>query len=253
MVEQALPALIILAGGLLLSVVAGRVFHRLVSRISTPERAALAGRVGLWGLASLSVLSALGQVGVDLTVFLGAAGLFTVAFGFAAQTSAANVISGLFLVGERPFSVGDFIRIGTIEGTVLAIDFLSVKLATPDNLFVRVPNESVMKSETVNFSRHGVRRIQLVLQLPYDVDLEAAERVLLETADAHPRVLDEPRPALSWLRFADSGVEVQLNAWAPTLGFLVSRKELAFGVVAALNEAGMPIPFPHVELVRPSE
>ena len=83
-----------------------------------------------------------------------AAGLLTVALGFAAQTSASNLISGLFLLGERPFVVGDVIRLASgITGEVVGIDLLSVKIRTFDNLLVRVPNETLLKSELTNLTR----------------------------------------------------------------------------------------------------
>ena len=243
-------ALATLAIGLGVAVLLGRLLARVVGGVSTPERATLAGRIGLWGTASLAAATALGQVGIVLSVFLGAAGLFTVAIGFAAQTSASNFISGLFLVAERPFSVGDFVRINTIEGVVLAVDFLSVKLATPDNLYVRVPNETVMKSDLVNYTRHPVRRIQLVLQVPFAADLSQVEAILVEAADAMPFILDEPRPAAFFLRYAESGVEIQFNAWAPTTGFIKSKRELGQAALEALRANGIEVPFPHVRLLQ---
>ncbi len=99
----------------------------------------------------LFVMASLKEAGFKLSVFLGAAGILTVALGFASQTSASNLISGMFLIGEGSFEVGDTIQITlirghTIEGEVISIDLLSVKLLTQDNIYVRLPNEQLIRA-----------------------------------------------------------------------------------------------------------
>lgn len=102
----------------------------------------------LYGVLILMFISALRELGFDLSVVLGAAGILSVAIGFASQTSASNLISGLFLMMERPFSIGDVIRVEQTTGEVISIDLLSVKIRTFDNLFVRIPNESMIKNSS---------------------------------------------------------------------------------------------------------
>ena len=103
-------------------------------------------RAIFYGIMILMSMSALRELGFDLSVILGAAGILSVAIGFASQTSASNLISGLFLMMERPFSIGDVIRVEQTTGEVISIDLLSVKIRTFDNLYVRVPNESMIKT-----------------------------------------------------------------------------------------------------------
>ena len=126
-------------------------------------RVQLVRRVLFWLVFSLFCVSALREAGFKLSVLLGAAGILSVAVGFASQTSASNFISGLFLTLERPFSVGDVIRVGTTTGEVLSIDLLSVKLRTYDNLMVRIPNETLIKSEMTTLTRFPIRRYDLML------------------------------------------------------------------------------------------
>ena len=130
-------------------------------------------------------VSALRELGFKLSVLLGAAGVLTVAVGFASQTSASNIISGLFLLGERPFSVGDVIRVGSTTGEVLSIDLLSAKLRTFENLFVRIPNETLIKSEVTNLSRLPVRRLDLKIGIAYKE--EVGENKEQANPDNHKR------------------------------------------------------------------
>ena len=101
---------------------------------------------------TLGVIFALDMLGFDIRVLLGAAGVFTVAIGFAAQTSTANIISGIFLLFEKRFGVSDIIGVGQTVGEVTSIGLLSTQLRTFDNLAVRMPNELLMKTEIKNFT-----------------------------------------------------------------------------------------------------
>lgn len=236
---------LIFAGGLILALVLRLLVTRVAGRWLSPERGLLLRRLAFWGVLLATMAATLDHMGVDLSLFLGAAGILTVALGFASQTSASNFISGLFLVGERPFSLGDFVQIGAVSGEVIAVDWLSVKLRTPDNRFVRVPNETTMKSEIVNFTRFEIRRIELQLCFRHEQDLEAVEALLLATCRANPVVLDEPLSFVLFEDFGERGVGLKLCAWTERVGFLEHRTQLAMAVSKALREAGISLAYPH--------
>ncbi|MCA9616745.1 MAG: mechanosensitive ion channel, partial [Myxococcales bacterium] len=155
-------AIVIFLVGLLFARLLSGFLGRVVGARMDAQHRMLLRRAGFYPVVILSGAAGLRELGFDLSVFLGAAGILTVAVGFASQTSASNVISGLFLIGERAFGVGDVIEVGGISGEVLAIDLLSVKVRTFDNLFVRIPNETLVKSNVTNLSRFPLRRIDLV-------------------------------------------------------------------------------------------
>ena len=233
---------------LLLGIVLGRLAGAgLVAVLRDPlggHRTLILRRIANYGIFALFTVSALHQLGIQLSVLLGAAGILSVAVGFASQTAASNFVSGLFLLGERPFEVGETIRLGTTTGEVLAIDLLSIKLRTFDNLLVRVPNETVMKSEVVNFTRFPIRRHDLKLFVDPAADLEVLEDVLLGATQA-PTVLQDPAPIVIFLGFAESGLEVQLSAWALRPNFLEMRNRLHRDATLALREANIPLGYPN--------
>ena len=175
------------------------------------------------------------------------------ALGFASQTAASNLISGLFLLTERPFQVGDVLEVGTTRGEVLSLDLLSIKLRTFDNLFVRIPNETMLKSEIVNLTRFPIRRIDLAVGVAYKEDLQRVSECLVAVADADPHCLDEPRPIVYALGFGESSVDLQLSVWVPTKGFFEARTHLLAAVKAAFDAQGIEIPFPHRTLYSGSE
>lgn len=202
-------------------------------------------RMSFYVVAGLFVASALVELGFNFGILLGAAGILTVALGFASQTSASNVISGLFLLGEKAFAVGDVIRIGTTTGEVLSIDLLSVKLRTFDNLFVRVPNENLIKSEITNLTRFPIRRFDLQLGVAYKEDLERVRDVLFEVADHNPLCLEEPKPLFIYQGFGDSALTFQFSVWAKREHFLDLRTSIQLEIKEAFDAQDIEIPFPH--------
>lgn len=209
------------------------------------QRIMILRRVSFYAVAGLFAASALMELGFDLGVLLGAAGILTVALGFASQTSASNVISGLFLLGERPFSVGDVIRVGGTTGEVLSVDLLSVKLRTFDNLFVRIPNETMIKSEVTNLRRFPIRRIDLQVGVAYKEDLRRVREVLMDVADRNPVCLEEPAPIIIFQGYGDSSINHQFSVWAKTENFLDLRNSIPLDIKEAFDENDIEIPFPH--------
>lgn len=204
----------------------------------------------IWGLF---VVSALRQLGFDLSLLLGAAGILTVAVGFASQTSASNLISGLFLMVERPFSIADVIRVGGTTGEVISIDLLSVKLRTFDNLFVRIPNETMIKSEVTTLTKFPIRRFDLQLGVAYRENISHVKEVLLQVADKNPLCLKEPDPLFIFQGFGDSSMDIQFSVWAQRENFLKLKNSLFEEIKVAFDEHGIEIPFPHISLYAGSE
>ncbi len=232
----------ILLAGLLLAKLTSRWLRR---RRLNAQQAMVVSRVGGVVIIAVALLWALRVLGLDLGVLLGAAGILTVAIGFASQTSASNLISGVFLMGERPFQVGDLIQIGQTTGTVLSIDFLSVKLRTFNNVLVRIPNEHMIKTEFSNLTRFPIRRIDLIMGVAYKEDLDRVREVLLAVADVEPLCLDEPKPMFLFIGYGDSALEFQFSVWAATENFWELRTRMWLAIKRAFDAADIEIPFPH--------
>lgn len=241
-------ASILLMLGVLFATLASRVVNRLAVRRFSTHHLQLTRRLVFYSLLGLFVASALRELGFSLAVLMGAAGVLTVAIGFASQTSASNLISGLFLIGERPFEVGDVICVGTTTGEVLSIDALSVKLRTFDNLFVRIPNETLIKSEVTTLTRFPIRRHDLTLGVAYKEDIDTVRDVLQEVADRNMLCLDDPPPLFIFLGFGDSALNIQFSVWAKRENFLLLRNSITAEIKAAFDRAGIEIPFPHRSL-----
>jgi len=226
---------------------------RLLSSQTDAHQEILARRVVFYVVLGLFVASALTEVGFDLGILLGAAGILTVAIGFASQTSASNVISGLFLLGEKPFAVGDVIRVGSTTGEVLSVDLLSVKLRTFDNLFVRIPNETMIKAEIINLRRFPIRRYDLQVGVAYREDMRAVREALTAVAEENPLCLEEPAPLILFQGYGESSLNFQFSVWASQENYLTVRNTIPTEVKEAFDERGIEIPFPQRTLVPSSD
>jgi small-conductance mechanosensitive channel len=207
-------------------------------------------KVAYFGLVLLSIAAALDSLGFDLKVLLGAAGILTVAVGFAAQTSASNLISGLFLMFERPFVVGNSVIIGDLRGEVVAIDMLSTKIRTFTNMMVRIPNETLVKSNIVNLSYFPIRRVDLEIGVAYASDLDQVEAVVRETIAGHPRVLRNPEPQFLMKAFGASSIDFDLHVWTETDNAPTIKSELYRALNSAFRDNKVEIPFPTRVLIQ---
>lgn len=237
-----LRALVLLAIGLLAASLVSRLPQRLLGRRLTAHQAMLARRLLYYLVLALFVASAMHELGFSLSVLLGAAGVLSVAIGFASQTSASNLISGLFLIGERPFGIGDVITVGTTTGEVLSIDLLSVKLRTAENRYVRIPNEQLIKSQVITESRFPIRRFDITLSVAWRQDVERVRELLMALAERNPLCLDEPRPVFAFTGFGDSMLNIVLSVWARRENILDLRNGLQEEIRRAFIAEGIEMP-----------
>ena len=238
-------AAVILGVGVVLAKIASVAIQRIFGRHMTAHHVMLMRRLVFYLLLLLFTVSALHELGFDLSIVLGAAGILSVAIGFASQTSASNLISGLFLIGERPFSVGDVIKVGDTTGEVLSIDLLSVKLRTYDNLYVRLPNESLIKSEVTTLTKFPIRRLDLLIGVAYKEDINKVRDVLTAVANNDPMCLEEPKPLFIFLGFGESSIDLQFSLWTKRENFIALKTSIQIEIKQAFDQNGIEIPFPH--------
>ena len=191
------------------------------------------------------ILTILRELGFTLTTLLGAAGIAGIAIGFAAQTSLSNIISGLFLIWEKPFQIGDLIEIENSKGIVHSMDLLSVYLTTFDNVLIRIPNEKLIKASFTNITRFPIRRLDLNINVAYKEDIDKVMKALQEVANANPYSLDEPEPIIIFKGFGDSALEFMLGAWFAKEDYRLIRNSILKEIKAKFDEEGIEIPFPH--------
>ncbi|MBM4042587.1 MAG: mechanosensitive ion channel family protein [Planctomycetes bacterium] len=221
---------------------------QLARRRLTPQATMLIRKLIFYVGAVILLIVVLQQLGVDLGALLGAAGIAGIAIGFASQTSLSNIISGLFLISEKPFAVGDWIRVGHYDGYVLSIDLLSVKIRTHGNQFIRIPNETLVKTEVVNISRFPIRRTDIMVGVAYKENAARVLDVLFDAAHKSPFVLEEPKPEIYMKSFGESAMEFFVGVWHTREDWREVRNTFPQDIKERFDAEGIEIPFPHRSL-----
>ncbi len=179
---------------------------------------------------------------------LGAAGILGIVLGIASQTSIGNIISGLFLISEKPFELGDFIRVGDKKGNVYSIDLLSVKLKTLDNLLIRIPNQTLISTEVTNVTRFPIRRMDIELGVAYKENIMKVIDILKIIASENPMCLSEPEPIVVAEGFGTSSIDLRFGVWFERANYVTVRNSLFHGIIEAFAKEGIEIPYPHLSL-----
>jgi small-conductance mechanosensitive channel len=213
------------------------------------KQAAMLIKKGIFYTGAFVILiTVLRLLGFKLTALLGAAGIAGIAIGFASQTSISNIISGLFLISEKPFAVNDAIKIGDTMGIVLSIDLLSIKIRTFDNLYIRIPNEKIIKEELTNVTRFPIRRLDIEISVAYKEDLSKVKGLLMEIAKNNPYCLNNPEPLFVIKEFGKHGVELLLGAWFSKTDYLALKNSIMQEIKERFDGEGIEIPFPHISV-----
>ncbi len=238
-VKTAISVFLILVLGLALVRIVFIMTRRFSRKVLPKRSASTLDRLIKYGGYTLVVLMATKKAGFDVSALLGAAGIAGIAIGFAAQTSVANIISGLFLFSEKLFSEGDILQVDSITGVVKTVDLMCVRLQTFDGRLVRVPNETLIKTNIINISYFPQRRFDLWLSLPNDSDLRLAMSCIQRVLDAEPLALKDPAPIQILDAITPDGTNLLVGVWFLQENLGAIKNSLIPAVLSALAEKGI--------------
>jgi small-conductance mechanosensitive channel len=250
---QVITGMVTLAVTSLVALWAGSALDaRLASHQTLPQGArAVIGRTARPLLLLIALLVTLPLVGIDLTMLSVFGGALGVGLGFGLQKIAANYISGFIILLDQSIVPGRLIRVDRFRGVVSDIRTRYTILKGLDGVESVVPNEmlvaSVVESETFTDT---VTRVPLQLGVSYASDVERAMQIMVEAAQAQPRVLETPPPRAFLASFGDSGIQLELGLWIrdPQLGTLDLRSAINLQILSRFREEGIDMPFPQREV-----
>jgi small-conductance mechanosensitive channel len=227
---------------------------RAARRYGTKHYSAQAGAIAQKIIFYLGVFVVFSTVFDNKTV-LAVAGIAGIAISLASQTSLSNVIGGIFLLSEKPFVIGDIIAIGDTRATIIEIGLVSVYLRTFDNQMIRIPNETMVKSQITNITRYPIRRMDMSLEVTYKEDLGHVRRVLLELAEQNPLALDEPEPFVLIRDFMASGIVVNFGVWFVAKDYIDLKNNIMQDIKRRFEAEGIEFAAPPraLNLLPPTE
>ncbi len=233
---------------LALSVVAARVLtvylrRSLQERVSKDVLEAVI-KLLYYGTLGVVFISILPLIGLDPSGLLLAGGVAGIVIGFASQNIVGNLVSGFFLMIERPIKIGDQVDVNGISGYVSDIRVISTLVRTYDGLLVRIPNEQVFTTNITNLVGHPVRRFEYTVGIRYSDDADAAIRIIKDLIDNEPFALQNPAPSVFVNDLGDSSVNISVRVWAPVSEWFGLKTRLLWIIKKTLEENGIEVPFP---------
>ncbi len=211
-------------------------------------------------VAVAAIMLAISSMGVNLSAFAFLGGAIGLGLGFGFQKVISNLISGVILLGDRSIKPGDVIEVDQTYGWINTLGARYTSVITRDGTEHLIPNEMMITEKVVNWSFSDEKvRLKIPFGTSYDSDPRQVMKLVLESAEEHPRVLDKPGPVVRLMGFGDSGVDFELRIWIrdPSAGVNNVRSDLYLGIWDTFKEHNIEIPFPqrdlHVKEMPPRE
>jgi small-conductance mechanosensitive channel len=192
-------------------------------------------------IVSISILP---LIGVDPSGLLLAGGITGIVLGFASQNIVGNLISGVFLMIEKPIKIGDQVEINKVSGYIADIRIISTLIRTYDGVLVRIPNQQVFTTNITNSVIYPVRRFDFTIGIRYSDDADAAIWLIKDLIDKEPFALYKPPPSVYVNDFGENSVNLIVRIWAPMSEWYEIKTRILWAVKKILEENSIEIPFP---------
>ncbi len=243
---QAVSALLVLVVGMW---IAGRLKKFTINTVQKAPNldlmlARFFGSIVYYVIVAFVVIAVLSMFGIQTTglaALIGAAGL---AVGLALQGTLGHVASGVLLLAFRPFKIGDFINAGGQSGTVEEVNLFTTVMNTPDNVKIIVPNGDIYGGAITNFSANATRRVDFVMGISYEDDINKAMDALKAVIAADSRAHGDPEPQIVVGNLGDSSVDIIVRVWCASDDYWAVKFDLTKAFKERFDADGVSIPYP---------
>jgi len=244
---KALVAILILVVGAVVAGWVARTTDRALRRLDLePPVRQLMSRVARVLVLALFAIMALQNLGVELLPLIAGLGVAGAGIALATQGVLSNMVAGLTIIFTKPYRVGEYISIVSVEGQVDAITLFSTVLTHTDRSRIVVPNRKVVGEILHNYGR--IRQSEIRVGVAYDSDLALALAAIRDLVQANPRVLSDPTPLIQVVTLADSAVQIAVKPWVAVADYNTVQGELNLSLVEELRRRGIAIPYPQREV-----
>ena len=194
------------------------------------------------------VLIVLATMGIEVSGFTTAVSAAVLAVGMALKENLSNLANGLILVGSKRYRSGDYIFVGSVEGTIKEIGFLFTCLETPDGKQVLMPNSTMVNNQVTNVSAKGTRRINIDLGVAYETDVDQVKEIVIAVMKSNGKVYLDPAPFCRLKTLGDSSINFFCNCWVDKEDYWDVYYYLMENIFNELKRANISIPFQQIEM-----
>ena len=164
------------------------------------------------------------------------------------QNTLASLANGILLIFTKPFKAGDYVDIGGTGGTVKEIKLFSVKVVTPDNLTIVIPNNTVFGSTIINYSKMPLRRIDIVVPVGVEADVAKVKSLICGLVESDHRIVKDPAPFFRLTEYGKGCLNFTLRAWTKTEIYWDVRFDLLENIVLVLGNNGIMLPYHQLDV-----
>ena len=194
------------------------------------------------------IILVIGALGGSASNIIAALSSVMLAIALGLQNTLASLANGILLIFTKPFKAGDYVDIGGTAGTVKEIKLFCVKLVTPDNLVEIVPNNTVFSSTIINYSKMPLRRLDIVVPVAYDTDVDKVKGLIKELIEKDSRISKNPAPFFRLTEFGGSSLNFTLRVWTDVSAFWNVKFDLLEGILMKFRENGIEIPYQKIDV-----
>jgi small conductance mechanosensitive channel len=199
-------------------------------------------------IMTFAIIAAIAKTGVQTTSFVAVIGATGLAIGLALQGSLSNFAAGFLIILFKPFKVGDFIEGAGVSGVVEQISMFTTEMKSPDNKKIYVPNAKITGDNIINYTAMDIRRIDLVIGVGYQDDLDKVINVLQALLAEDGRVLKDPAVSIGVLELADSSVNFAVRPWVKTDDYWDVYFDTHKKIKERFDAEGISIPYPQQDV-----
>lgn len=190
----------------------------------------------------------IGALGFSTAGLVSAFSAVVLAIGLGMQNTLSSLTNGIVLIFTKPFKAGDFVDIGGTSGTVKEIKLFSVKIVTTDNLTVVIPNNTVLSSVIINYSKMPIRRMEIIVPVSYDSDIAQVKSCVMRLVESDERICKDPAPFFRLTEYGASSLDFTLRVWASTSDFWNVKFDLMERILGVLHDNNIEIPYDQMEV-----
>ena len=208
-------------------------------------------RVGIkFFLLFIAVIIVLSSLGISVSSLVATLSVVGVAFSLAIQGFLSNAFGGIQIISNKPFKIGDYIEVGKDSGLVREVGLFYTKLDTYDKKLIQIPNSKLSNDTIVNYTSSSNRRVEFVVCVSYDNDVEKVISVLVQTMAKHPLVLNEEglMPFAHVKEYQYSHICYSARAWCQTKDYWTVYFDIMDAIKPAFAENGITFSYPHMNV-----
>ena len=190
------------------------------------------------------------SLGIPVTSLLAVFSLLGLALSLSLQNLLGNLISGVVLLFNRPFNVGDYVEINGVEGSVKQVALFQTQFNTIDNKLIYIPNSDVLSSTIINYSAESIRRVDIVYQASYDTPTETVKKAIAECAASLPVILTDPAVEIVVSGFGDNNVDYTIRFWVRADQCILARDLMNDHILSFYQKHGVELSYPRVVIQK---